>query len=190
MSIPTYTKNKLLDGLTFSAVSVHSDYPGSTGANEISGYTRGNPTVASASGGQRLLSASVAITVPACTIKWIGWWDGSNFMGGTPNGGHTPKNFISLASDEYIYCPAHGYSDDDPVVFWAGTPPEPLVTGTIYYVRDAETDKFKVAATVGGAAINITSAPPYAAVVSKITTKTYAAAAVHSVTAATFLIPD
>ena len=190
MSIPAYTKNALLNGLTFTAVSVHSDYPGTTGANEISGYTRGTPTVSAASGGQRLLSGSVELIVPACTIKWVGWWNGSNFLGGTPNGGATPKNFISLASDEFVYCPSHGYSDDQEVVFWAGTPPSPLVAGTIYFVRNAETDRFKVSATAGGSAIDITSAPPYAAVVSRITTKTYASAAAHTITAATFLVPD
>lgn len=188
--IPAYTKNTLLDALTFTAVSAHSEYPGTTGANEISGQTRGTPTVAVASGGQRVMSVSTSITVPACTIKWLGWWSGSNFLAATPNGGHTPKNFISLASDEFVYCPGHGYADDTPIAFWAGTPPSPLTAGTIYYVRDAETDRFKVAATVGGVAIDITAAPPYAAVVSQITTKTYASAAAHTVTAATFMVPD
>lgn len=53
----------------------------------------------------------------------------------------------------------HGYSDADAVVFSTGSGsaalPTGLVAGTVYYVRDSATNTFKVAATSGGAAIDL-----------------------------------
>lgn len=190
MSIPTYAKNAALDGLTYTQVSLHSAYPGTTGGNEISGspYARQTATIAAASGGQRVLSAAVSVPVPASTIRWLGWWDGSNFMGGVPNGGHTPKNFV--AYDDTIHCPIHGYTDTQTIVFWGGTAPSGLVTGTTYYVRDSATNSFKVAATSGGVAISMAAPSSFGCVVSRITDKTYAIDSAHTITSATFTVPD
>jgi fibronectin-binding autotransporter adhesin len=49
------------------------------------------------------------------------------------------------------------FSDGDVVTF-GGTAPGGLATGTVYYVRDVSGTTFKVAATSGGPAIDITSA--------------------------------
>lgn len=52
------------------------------------------------------------------------------------------------------------YSNTNRIVFSStGTVPSPLVAGTVYYVRDLNTttDSFKVAATSGGTAINLTT---------------------------------
>jgi hypothetical protein len=190
VSLPTYTKNELLDGLTFSQASLHSAFPGTTGANEISGVSRVSANVAAATGGQRSLVATLTFIVPASTVRWVGWWDGSNFLGCTPNGGATPKNFVSLSSTDTIYSPSHGYTDDAAIVFWNGTAPQPLAAGTVYYVRDAATDTFKVATTVGGTAVDLTTASSFGCVVSAIVEKTYAASATHAVTVGTFLVPD
>lgn len=52
---------------------------------------------------------------------------------------------------------SHGLTDTTPVYFYSnGTAPAGLTSGVIYYVRDATTDTFKLAATSGGSAINIT----------------------------------
>ena len=49
------------------------------------------------------------------------------------------------------------FFDNDPVtVGTTDTPPAPLVSGTTYYVRDSADTTFKLAATAGGVAINIT----------------------------------
>lgn len=54
---------------------------------------------------------------------------------------------------------AHGFAANHQVVFTStGTLPTPLVAGTIYFVRDVTANTFKVAATSGGVAIDITSA--------------------------------
>jgi hypothetical protein len=190
VSIAALLKNQALDGITISTVSVHSDYPGTTGANEISGATRATVNVGASVGGVRTLAASATVTVPASTIRWIGWRNSSGFLGSTPNGGATPKNFVAQPSTDLIYCPSHGYADTTKVVFWLGTAPAPLVSGTIYYVRDATADTFKVAATSGGTAIDLTAASSFGCVVSTITEKTYAGSATHTVSSGTFLIPD
>lgn len=50
---------------------------------------------------------------------------------------------------------AHGLVNNQEVKF-TGTPPAPLVAGTTYFVRDAAANTFKVSATLGGAAVDIT----------------------------------
>lgn len=53
---------------------------------------------------------------------------------------------------------AHGLENTNRVKWQtAGTPPGNLVSGTTYYVRDKTATTFKVAATSGGAAIDITA---------------------------------
>jgi hypothetical protein len=52
-------------------------------------------------------------------------------------------------------------------------------------VRDSTTDTFKVAATLGGAAINITAVNSLDSVMSKIVEEVYGAQGTHTVTAAT-----
>jgi len=55
----------------------------------------------------------------------------------------------------------HGLADDDPVTFRAesgGSLPSPLVAGTTYYAIVVTQSAFQVAASAGGAAINITTA--------------------------------
>lgn len=190
MSISAAAKNDALDGLTINRVSVHDAFPGATGANEISGSVRANVTIAAAVGGQRSLSSAASVTLPAATVRWLGWWNSSEFLFATPNGGFTPKNFVAAPSTDLIYSTAHPYADTDKVVFWGGTAPAPLVTGTVYFVRDATADSFKVAATSGGTAIDITGAPSAGCWVSAIEEKTYSQAASHMVTTATFMIAE
>ncbi len=183
MSLPTVTKNELLDGITADTYSLHSGFPGTTGANEISGgsYARQAATVNAASGGIRSLNASIGFSVPISTVRWIGKWQGSTFKGCAPNGGATPKNFMALASNDTVYSASHGYADGQKVVFFQGVPPAGLTEGTIYYVRDSATDTFKVAATLGGAAIDLTSSADFWCVVAAITEDVYAAPGTHTV---------
>lgn len=190
MSIAALAKNQALDGIDITYVSVHDAYPGTTGANEISGATRASVNVGASVGGVRSLAAAVSVTVPPCTVRWMNWGNNSGSLFSTPNGGGTPKNFVAVPSTDVIHCVSHGYADTTKVVFWGGTAPTPLVAGTIYYVRDAATDSFKVAATSGGAAIDLTAGASSGCWVSTIEEKTYTQAASHSITAATFLIPD
>lgn len=66
----------------------------------------------------------------------------------------------SLASTDVLTLGAHGLSTDDAVTLRAtegGTLSAPLVAGTTYYAVRINDDTFKLAASAGGAAINLTT---------------------------------
>lgn len=190
MTRPTATKNAMLNGVTYTHASCHSAYPGTTGANEISG-TRTAITPASAVGGSRVVASSVAMTIPAGqTVRYIGFWNGSEFVDSAPNGGYTPRNFMSRAASDEFTSESHGFTDGQVVVFVNGTPPAPLVTGTVYFVRDATADTFKVAATSGDTAINLTGPTSYGCHVCRIAEDAYASGGTHTLTTATTVVPD
>jgi hypothetical protein len=194
MTFPTATKNAMLDGQTINKASLHTGFPGTTGANLVSG---GSPAYAdktivmnAASGGSRLLNAGVTFDVPACTVKWVGYWNTATFVACAPNGGATPKNFMAVPSTDLIAATGHGYSDTQKIVFFDGTPPGGLTEGVTYFVRDSATDTFKVAATSGGAAIDLTSASSFGCVVCAITETVYGSQDTHALTSTTFTVPD
>lgn len=63
----------------------------------------------------------------------------------------------SAAVSDVITATGHDYSDGDVIQFATDTTlPAPLVAGTNYYARDVSGGTFKVSATRGGAAIDIT----------------------------------
>ena len=74
---------------------------------------------------------------------------------------------------EVITSTSHGFSNADAVVFSAKVSPSALpsglVEGTTYYVRDVTTHTFAVAATSGGAVINLGSGFTATVLVNKIT---------------------
>jgi hypothetical protein len=193
MTISTLAKNEHLDGGIYDEISLHTDFPGTTGASEVTGgtpaYARLAAVINAASGGSRLLNAPLAFDVPACTIKWLGLRGGGAFKTAVPNGGATPKNFMAIPSTDLIYATAHGWIDDQKIVFF-GTPPGGLTEGTTYFVRDALTDTFKVAATAGGTAIGITSASSAGCWVIAITENVHGSQGTHTVSAGTITIPD
>lgn len=194
MTIPSTTKNNMLNGQTFTLASLHIGFPGTTGANEVTGgapaYAQKAITINAASGGQRLLNAGVTFDVPACTVKWVGFFNAGVFIGCAPNGGATPFNFMAVPSSDTVYAVAHGLSNTQKIAFFNGTPPAPLVEGTTYFVVGSTADTFQVAATSGGAVIDLTAAATFGCVVSAITEDVYAVQGTHSLTAATVAIPD
>lgn len=194
MTYPTTTKNAMLDGQVFTQASLHTAFPGTTGANEVSGgapaYARKAIAMGAAAGGQRTQAAPVTFDVPATTVRWVGYWNAGTFIGTAPNGGATPKNFMSVPSSDLVYCTSHGWADGQKIVFFNGTPPAPLVEGTIYFVRDSLTDSFKVAATAGGAAIDLTAPSSFGCVAAAIVEDAYGAQGTHQLTTTTFAIPD
>lgn len=188
----TASKNSMLNALTVDSVSAHDDYPGVTGANEVSGggYARVTVTFGSAAGGTRLLTAPANITVDAgMTIRWLGMWSSGVFVGCAPNAG-VPREFFADPATDVVTCSAHGYADGAKVVFYADTPPGGLTEGTVYFVRDAATDTFKVAATAGGTAINLTSVSGAACLVSSITEEAYGSADTHTINSWTLGLPN
>lgn len=192
-SATTNAINALLGGLTITNASLHSGFPGATGANEVSGgspaYARKGVTFGAASGGFRSLSAAVTFDVPATTVRWVGYWNTSTFLYYTPNGGATPREFVADAAADLIRSPAHGYVNTQKVVFFGGTVPGGLVEGTVYFVVGAATDTFQVSATSGGAAIDLTSAGTSDVQVSAIVEDVYASQGTHQLTTAQFGLP-
>jgi hypothetical protein len=103
----------------------------------------------------RLTAAVTAGT--AVTI--VGWQlqatDGSVKADFIPQGNGTRRAFVAATTD-VITCPSHGYLNGDTVyVRSLDVLPTGLAKG-IAYVRDVSGDTFKLAATVGGAAIDLT----------------------------------
>ncbi|MET3929578.1 hypothetical protein ABIE51_001465 [Lysobacter sp. OAE881] len=182
MSLTTIARNQALDAIGLDSMSLHSAFPGATGANEISGggYTRQACTFNASSGGVRTVSAVTNFSVGAGTVRWAGLWGGGVFKGYSPNGG-SPKEFQVDPATDVISVPSHGYSDGETVVFYGGVIPTGLVEGTIYYARDVTTNTFKVAATLGGLPVDITAVAAPDCVVSRIVESTYGGADTHTI---------
>jgi hypothetical protein len=185
----------MLNGQTFTHFSAHTAFPGTTGAGELSGgapaYARKAVTINTATGGIRSLNASIVFDVAAgSTVRFLGGWNGPDFVGYFANGGATPKNFVAYPSTDTIGCPSHGYSDGDKVAFVYGTAPAGTATGTTYFVRDSATDSFKLAATSGGAAIDLTGAASTGCFIVAIREDAYVTQDTHTVSTTTIVWPD
>lgn len=176
-------RNLMLDavGVAIDYFSVHTGYPSTTGANEVSGgspaYARKSKTWNAAASGAMDDSNTCVFDIPAATTcRWIGWWSAltaGTFYGYAPMGGDTPKRYTFVAGTDVFTVTAHGFADGDTIAFFNGTCPTGLTEGTVYYVRDATTDTFKVAATAGGTAIDVSGTPAAASRVSKLTPETF-----------------
>jgi hypothetical protein len=180
----TYAKNLMLGALAVDFLSAHDGYPGLTGANEISGgapaYARKAVTFGAAAGGVRTTSGAVTFDIGAGkTVRWVGAWQAGNFVGAAPSGG-SPLEFVVDPTTDVFRCPAHGLSDTNTVVVYNGTAPGGLTLGTVYFVRDATADTFKLAATSGGVALDITSAGSADCLLSLIVESFYAAQGTHT----------
>jgi len=195
MSWPVTTKDRMLNGQPITHFSLHNAFPGTTGAGELSGgapaYARKAVTVNSSTGGIRSLNASVTFDVATgSTVRFAGAWDGSTFVGYFANGGATPKNFIAYPSTALLGCVSHGFSDTTKVTFVYGTAPAGTATGTTYFVRDATTDSFKLAATAGGVAIDLTGAASAGCFIVAIREDAYVLQDTHQVATTSIVWPD
>ena len=63
----------------------------------------------------------------------------------------------AASGTDLITATNHGLVANDAVVLSGGTAPSPLVLGTTYYARDIAGNDFKLSATPGGAAIDLTT---------------------------------
>lgn len=192
MSITSGAKNTMLNALAIAKASLHTAFPGSAGAAEVTGgsYAQVACTFGSASGAVRSMSAPINFSVPACTVEWVAFRDaGGVVLAYSPNGGLPQEYYVDPSLDTF-YCTAHGYVANDPVVFFGDTTPAGLTEGVKVYVRDVTTNTFKVAATAGGAAIDITSAGGGACLVSRIASDVYGASGTHTINSCTIGLPN
>jgi hypothetical protein len=175
----TAARNLMLDANGTTHVSLHTAYS-ATGLNEASGgspaYARKAITYGAASVETKAATTQPVFDVPPGTYRFVGRWTaitGGTFLGMEPMGGDEQEFSVDLTA-ETIKVPSHGYSADQKIVFIGGTVPGGLTAGTVYFVRNPTTDTFQVGATAGGAAINLTSEPSRACVVSAIVEEVFA----------------
>ena len=93
MPLSEYARNKLMDSLLAGGVfmSLHTDEPGLSGANEVSGqsYTRQSAnSFSTAQAGEKTSTEDIAFDdLPHVTVTHIGVWDaqaGGNFVWSAP----------------------------------------------------------------------------------------------------------
>lgn len=183
--------NKFPSGAGNVLLSLHSAYS-TSGANLVGSKTSSN--FSAASGRSKALSTSVPITVPgAATVSFIGAWDsaGTTFLGMFPNGSPGEFSFQVDVTNDKIVCENHGLANGDNVVFTGGTAPTGLTEGTVYFVvgvTAGDPDTYQVAATAGGAAINITGQPAAGCQASKVLVDVYTGAGTHTVSGVTIAL--
>jgi hypothetical protein len=179
---------------TVTHVSLHSAFPGSTGAGEISGgapaYGRSTVTWVSPVVGAALQADDLpSFNVPSgATIAWAGLWNHAtatsptNFFGYVPLGSVSPFLATALAGTDILQAPGHPLADGQSIALLdtLGTLPAGVTEGSVYFVRDATTDTFKVSTTVGGIAIDLTTSG--VAEVSRIFLETYNGQGFHTFT--------
>lgn len=185
----TAAKNAMLDAEPSTHLSLHTAWS-ATGTNELTGgspaYARKAASWNAAASAEAALTAAVTFDVAAgTTVQWVGRWTAitaGTFLGMSPLNGAETEFSVDLTANT-IKQVAHGYVNTNQIVFIGGTPPAPLVEGTIYFVVGAATDTYQVAATSGGAAIDITAEPTAACVASKIVPETYGSQGTLQITA-------
>lgn len=193
MPFSTAGRNAALGGVGVTHASLHSGFPGNNGANEISGgspaYARKSVTFDAASGGSRAQSGTAVFDVPgSTTVRHIGFWTaltGGTFLGYHPIGGQTAREFVTDLAGDTLRSNSHGYANGDQVVVCGDTVQGGLTEGTIYFVVGAATDTFQLAATAGGAAIDLTSLAGSAAQVIRIIPEVFGSQGTLTLSAAT-----
>lgn len=197
MPFSTYASDYMLQQWANSHagyMSAHSAYSAS-GANELAGGSYARVAVTWSAAGSEVLALSgtpYTINTPASSsVSFLGFWDaltGGNFQGMTPNAaGASAYTFAAPSSTDILLAPGSAYTANQPVcVFPTGgsTLPTGLTAGVIYYISAPSTDTFKLSATSGGSAINLTA--DGSGYVQQCTTETYGSAGALSVSSGTW----
>ena len=184
-NVLTYTGNGT-DGRTVTGVGFNPDLVwvkgrSNAGANVLADSVRGsdknlysnltdaetNPTTGASGGGIGTVTTDGFVLeqgtvnmdlVNTNTRTYVAWNWKANGAGSSNSNGTAKSSSVTVNSGtDTVTWNSHGMSDGQKIGFFATTMPGGLSAGTLYYVRDAATNTFKVAASSGGAAIDITS---------------------------------
>jgi hypothetical protein len=192
VSFSTATKDTMLNAVTITVMGAHTGFPGGTGANEVAGgtYARVACAFGASSGGTRSLTAAVNLSIPAgTTVRWLSLWNGSTFVGYSPNAG-SPKEFMVTPSTDTFSASAHGYVAGQKVTIYGDTVPSGLTEGNIYFIVNPTTDTFQLSASSGGSVIDVTTTGGSACVVSSIAEESYAGGGTHTINLWTLGLPN
>lgn len=150
-------------------ISLHSLDPGDTGANELTGGSYARQQVAFGAAASGTLSNTGAITwsVPAGDVVAWGVWDAVTTGTCFQTGWFSTVRNLALVRDadltaDDVQSHEHGFVANDRIV-WEQieglTLPNVLTAGTLYYVISTglTTDAFRFSASLGGAAVNMTT---------------------------------
>lgn len=146
----------LADGDLLALLSVGGTESGA--GTEVAGGTYARQAVDwnAASGGTKSTAASITFSdLPETDVQGWAIYDSA----GTTRkwyGVISSKTGTAQNVDDTVTVTAHGYADGQKIVFQSGYVPSGLSANTTYYVRDATTSTFKVAASLGGSALDIT----------------------------------
>lgn len=170
MGYSTNGKNVMLDqlGTVAGFASLHSAFPGNTGASEITGgspaYARKAITWNAAGGGTKSNATNPTFDVAgALTIAWLGLWSlvtAGVFYGAFPLGSGPTQPVESDAVADTLTAENHALVNGTKVVILhtgAFAIPGGLTEGTVYFVVGSTTDTFQLSLTSGGSAIDITT---------------------------------
>lgn len=135
-----------------------------TGGTEVSGgnYTRQRVYFDATTSRQIVNSQQVMFT--ATGGDWVSIV-GTGLYGALTNGTLYVKSpisvrvgpFVAEFNNERFTSYGHGMLNNQPVVLTGDQLPTGVLADTIYYIRDADADTFRLALVAGGAAINLTT---------------------------------
>jgi hypothetical protein len=157
----------MLDALAADVthLAVHDDYPGTAFDNE---KTDGSPATTRESAAWDAWSSGRTVTQDGTAtfdvtgaVRWItgaSALSGGNQRSVWPCDG-APREYTVDPSTDVFEVIAHGFTDEDTIVFYGTSVPGGVTIGQIYFVRDATTDTFKIEASVGGGAVDIDARP-------------------------------
>lgn len=175
-SLSDYLENKLLDhcfrNTAFTSpttvyAALFTTIPTDAGpGTEVSGGSYARIAITNAAAASGAISNSTAVTFPAATGSWgsivaFAIFDaltvGNMLAWGELLGAR--KVFVVDPTTDTFTSTSHGLSDGTAVEVESenGTLPAPLADNTQYFIINSAANTFKLAATAGGAAINITT---------------------------------
>lgn len=136
------------------------------------------------------MTSAGSFTIPAATtVRWLGLWNGSTYLGYSPNA-PAPFEFMADPSTNTFTKLAHGLINTNKIVIYGDTMPAGLTEGQTYFIVSATANTFQVAATIGGTPLPFTTVGGSALLASKITEEVYASGGTHIVSTWTIGLPN